>query len=166
MKIDFKGELSPVCKNQLLKRSQKINKILIVTAVCTICNMVLHILSFAYGKYLLRYFGMAMSAVAIVTALIFLISTRQKNGNEAQIFPKQITITEKDIELLSTKDNCFSRKLQDVTKITETKTSYIFDFCLPNDTYYICQKDLLAEGTIDEFEKLFDGKIVKEKLKR
>lgn len=71
MKIVFKGELSPVCKNQLLKRSQKIDKILILTAVCTICSMVLHILSFIYGKYLLRYFGMAMSAVAIVTALIF-----------------------------------------------------------------------------------------------
>jgi len=27
--------------------------------------------------------------------------------------------------------------------------------------YFICQKSLLTQGTIEDFEKLFDGKIVK-----
>lgn len=165
MKIVFKGELSPVCKNQLIERSKKINKILIITAVCTIVGMIFYILSYAYTKLLFRYFGMVMAAVGFVTAATFLILTN-KNGSSTQIFPKQITIDDNKIELSSVTGDCFSRSLRDVTKITETETSYIFDFRLPNDVYYICQKDLLAEGTTEEFETFFAGKIVKEKSQR
>ena len=108
---------------------------------------------------------MVTAAVGFVTAAVFLILTK-KNGSSAQIFPKQITVDDNKIELSSVTGDCFSRNLQDVTKITETETCYILDFRLPNDVYYICQKDLITEGTTGEFEKLFEGKIVKEKLQR
>ena len=33
--------------------------------------------------------------------------------------------------------------------------------CAIVSVYFICEKDLLTNGTIDQFEELFDGKIVR-----
>ena len=32
------------------------------------------------------------------------------------------------------------------------------------DPYFVCQKDLLKNGTIEEFEALFEGKIERKKV--
>lgn len=166
MKIVFKGELSPVCKTQIIKRGRRFNKIIITSAIFSVVGTGLYILGFVYNNPLFLYLGRPMFAVAGVLALILLIITKQKGRNTMQCFPKQITINDDYIELLGEmNDNCYSRKLRDVKRVTETETSYVFDFRLPYDVNYVCQKDLITEGTIEEFEKLFDGKIVKESHK-
>ena len=34
------------------------------------------------------------------------------------------------------------------------------------DTYFVCQKNLLTKGTLEEFEALFDGKIERRLAKK
>jgi len=54
------------------------------------------------------------------------------------------------------------RKISDVKTITDHGGFYRIHFYFPNlSPSYLCQKDLLVEGTIEEFEKLFEGKIVR-----
>lgn len=78
-------------------------------------------------------------------------------------FPKQITIDEKNIELDGVGDNIYRiRSVTDVKKIIETDDCYYFKFYFPYDLNFICQKDLLIEGKIEEFKGLFEGEFVKE----
>ena len=61
--------------------------------------------------------------------------------------------------------NYFERKPEDVKKVLDYGEFYEFRFYFPWCFGVICQKDLLVEGTIEEFEQFFDGKIVRKKLK-
>lgn len=41
---------------------------------------------------------------------------------------------------------------------------YVIDFYFPyKNLFFICQKNLLIQGSIDEFERLFEDNIVKAK---
>lgn len=56
------------------------------------------------------------------------------------------------------------RDVQDVHKIIDFGEGYYIKFRFPRKFYYcFCQKDLLVEGTISQFEELFQGKIKKVK---
>ena len=94
MKIIFKGELSPVCKTQIIKRGRRFNKIIITSAIFSVVGTGLYILGFVYNNPLFLYLGRPMFAVAGVMALILLIITKQKGRNTMQCFPKQITIND------------------------------------------------------------------------
>ena len=55
-----------------------------------------------------------------------------------------------------------SRTLDDIKVILDYGEFYDIIFYFPNKVLNcICQKDLLVEGTIEEFEKLFEDKIVR-----
>lgn len=55
-----------------------------------------------------------------------------------------------------------SRTLDDIKEILDYGDFYDIIFYFPNKVLNcICQKDLIIEGTIEEFEKLFEDKIVR-----
>ena len=74
--------------------------------------------------------------------------------------PYIITIDEEYIELEGETAYC-KRKLEDVKSIIETENFYYFNFYLPYAMNFLCQKDLIALGTIEEFEEIFKDKIVR-----
>lgn len=75
--------------------------------------------------------------------------------------PKSVTIYNDSIEMESDTKNEL-RYLDMVKSIKDYGEWYAFKFFLPNKSgYFICQKDLIVEGTIEDFEKLFEGKIVR-----
>ena len=53
------------------------------------------------------------------------------------------------------------RKIEDVDKVWDYGDWYYITFTFPKNRSFICQKDLLKEGTLDEFERIFDSTIVK-----
>ena len=57
MKIIFKGELSPVCKTQIIKRGRRFNKIIITSAIFSVVGTGLYILGFVYNNPLFLYLG-------------------------------------------------------------------------------------------------------------
>lgn len=53
-------------------------------------------------------------------------------------------------------------KLKKIKKVVAYGDSYYLTFRFPyRQVGLFCQKDLLTDGTIEEFESLFAGKIVK-----
>jgi hypothetical protein len=55
----------------------------------------------------------------------------------------------------------FYKNTDDVSKIIEYENMYIIVFSGLMGLGIIAQKDLLVEGTLEEFEKLFEGKIIR-----
>ena len=55
----------------------------------------------------------------------------------------------------------FYKYTDDVSKIIEYENMYIIVFSGLMGIGIIAQKDLLVEGILEEFEKLFDGKIIR-----
>ena len=55
----------------------------------------------------------------------------------------------------------FNKNTDDVSKIIEYENMYIIVFSGLMGLGIIAQKDLLVEGTFEEFEKLFEGKIIR-----
>ena len=50
--------------------------------------------------------------------------------------------------------------LNEVKRVYDYRCWYYLEIDF-GDPYFICQKDLLTEGTLEEFEALFEGKIVR-----
>lgn len=57
------------------------------------------------------------------------------------------------------------RKICDVKRIIDYGEFYVVDFYFPGVLFVVCQKNLITEGTLDEFECFFDVKIIKKNLR-
>ena len=62
---------------------------------------------------------------------------------------------------------CDVRNINDIKKIVDYGDWYKIYFYFPHKSNaFICQKDLITQGTIEEFEEMFAGYIVKKQLKK
>ncbi|MDE6201764.1 MAG: hypothetical protein K2M47_07840 [Clostridiales bacterium] len=79
--------------------------------------------------------------------------------------PTKVSIMS-DIMISSGKDFEYGRYYDDVKKVIDYGEWYHMVFYFPHKiVYYVCQKDLITEGTIEEFEEYFKDKLVRKKLK-
>ena len=90
---------------------------------------------------------------------------------------RQRIVVEKDIISGIYKKAYVEKKIEDVKKIVDYGEFYYISYYFPekwvNIIFYfphklsccICQKDLIVEGTIEEFEELFEGKIERKIIK-
>ena len=78
-------------------------------------------------------------------------------------YPTRITIDIKENEIFGEyRKGAGSRSIDEVKKVIDMGEFYHILFYFPNQwANCICQKDLIVEGTIEEFEKLFEDKIVR-----
>lgn len=80
--------------------------------------------------------------------------------------PKRIYIM--DDKMVCIADNFTeNRSVELVRKVFDYGEFYFISFYFGKiSCYFICQKSLLTQGTIEDFEKLFDGKIVRKNENR
>ena len=152
--IEFKGELTGQCKEYVLKTEKQINFIggAIAAGVVTIFTVVLA--SFYDLVYLV--------AVPIVWLFMMILAaippSKKSYGN---ILPTQVII---DVEEgLTSKGENFSldNDLENVTKVIDFGEGYHICFSNRNNRF-VCQKSLITQGTLEEFEELFKDVLVKE----
>ncbi len=74
--------------------------------------------------------------------------------------PKQITISNDTILCITDEIGADSRKIEQIKEVRDYSEYYVV-ICkgLNIPPHFICQKDLLTQGSIDEFESLFAVKI-------
>ena len=79
------------------------------------------------------------------------------------VIPKRIYIM--DNKMVCIADNFTeNRSVELVKMVYDYGEFYFISFYFGKiSCYFICQKSLLTQGTIEDFEKLFDGKIVRKK---
>ena len=104
--------------------------------------------------------------IALVVLESFYLGSRNTKlykESFVESLPQSIIIENGEVETVGTGELSYKCKsIQDIKEIRDMGNFYAIIFYFPNmDRRFICQKDLLVEGTIEEFEELFKDKIVR-----
>lgn len=154
--IEFKGRLADntlkILKNRMVSNQQKINIFFFILGLPMFTFLLRLIIPLEYIFIVLSIFAV----LAVFTPYIIL------KANIIHLVPNCITINE-GLIILTTDGLTDSKKIEQVKEIKDYGDYYTFTFfgILTNSSYFICQKDLLTQGTLTDFETMFAGKIKK-----
>ncbi len=152
--IKFSGELSRECKKSIVKDLRNGMFIAALIAMCVVDIPIVIVACFTGHLIILLFLALP---------LLFLASPfvdAQKNAEKN--IPQEIIIEDGKIEKNIEGPNEYAMKsINDVIAVFDYGEWYKFSFSLPNSAFFVCQKNLLKEGSIEEFEQIFDGKIIK-----
>ena len=160
--IEFEGILSDNCRKYIVNRLRK--SVGIITAIVTIFFMVLlFIFGFVIGsKFLIAFsipFGIIMVAVFPIS-IAFAITTKK---DQQEILPARIYLDIED-ETIGAENGKYNDEhaIASVKQIVDLGEWYDVKFSFGEQRHIeiVIQKDLITEGTIEEFEQLFEDKIV------
>lgn len=151
--IEFKGNLSEEAKRFILKNENYTSAV-----VTIIVALVLSILTIFVALVTYKIVMMFI----IVWILMAILGCIPYKKTVYQLVPDSILI-EDEMIYLNNKSSGETRKISEVKKIIDMGDWYYFIFYFPHKKLlFLCQKDLLIEGSLEEFERLFDGKIVRQ----
>ncbi len=153
--IEFNGRLTGTTEQEFweIQKMTNMNMLLCVfllplPAVC--------ILSVVFKMWTIFLF---YGTFFLLWIIITLIPRDKKEKNE--MMPKRIYIEGEYITAITDKDGEV-RKISDVKKVTDYGEFYLLTFPFGKvSSKFVCQKSLLIKGSLDEFESLFDGKIIR-----
>lgn len=160
--IEFYGPLSDTNLIEINKRKNK-NAAAILFVFLVIISTVTIVLGVL--KFVAFYYFLCMTiGFALISILIFVVPAK------SVVFrlPLKIVITPQYVsyEVIGTEISK-KKSITSVKKVVKFGDLYyiIFKFGDYNNSW-ICQKNLIVKGTIEEFEKMFEGKIIRNKNKR
>lgn len=151
--IKFEGDLSSNTKKHFLKCEtvQKLYLSLIMGAF--LCVPVIFAMIYIHAIFALCFIMIAIFVLGMIAP-----PPQNKYGI---IFPNEVIIDDDGIEAKSEVSDYY-RYIKDIKNIIDYGEYYLFNFYFPNKCrFFICQKDLIIQGTIEEFEKIFADKIVR-----
>ena len=157
--IKFEGQLCEQVETRVVK------KIRIFTLICSIfvstimCTLFIYI---GYTSGLLYPFAIcALVAIAYVIFMIVYCCLPCSRKDNLPACPTKIVIDDDYIAIYLRIGAYKRRDLYDVKKVIDYGVFYDIKFYFPWEQEYMCQKDLIVEGTIEEFEELFADKLVR-----
>ncbi len=160
--IRFKFYMSDIIKDFVIKR-RKFESILTFIIAAIIFLIPVCIFGIAWRN--IPYAVLILILVYIVSLVMLFLLCRYNSPLNAfkESEPEQIIIYDDIIETTGREKYCYKQlKLYDVKYVMDYGLYYVFIFYFPNlDRRFICQKDLITEGTIKEFEEIFKDKIVR-----
>lgn len=149
--IEFKGNLTGTSQKYALKKNARLTqRFLALGAVCLLPG------SYIISVTVLHNFWIfILPALFLLMAVISGITYKM----HTQKLPTSVCIDGRTIEV-SFKFNAVTLDISKVKIVYDCGDFYeIIPKNVFNFSVFICQKDLLTEGTLKEFETLFDGKI-------
>lgn len=156
--IEFYGKITGECRQYIMKR-EAIVACVAFTVAAVLVSIPIVILSVTYDP--LIWIMMAVPGGAIVLSFIPFFLKDYGLSDAKLIFPMKISVDE-DGEMLS-ENNRFHeyRHVSQVKKVVDMGEFYVLYFYWRHRTFrYVCQKNLLTKGTLEEFEALFKEKLV------
>ncbi len=155
--IEFKGEQTGACKRFLFKKYAKVQMItmLALAAFWAIPAIFLSTLDAAAANLLSNLLFIAVAVQAILAFIPF------GKFDRSLVLSKRIYIDlEEGAIVRETHKSEEFRMLSAVERVLDYGAWYVMLFDIGNGARcYACQKDLLTQGTLEEFEALFEGKI-------
>lgn len=156
--LEFSGKISNSCLKYILNRAK------IFSFIASFIAAVVLIIPFIY----LSIFDSTLYLIMVFILLLFPFLSFFAYGKHTHklLVPKKIIIDSNTLETIGEKFH-FVRNINDVKIVKDFGDWYHILFYFGSRCEnFICQKNLLSQGTISEFEKLFKGKIIKKyKLK-
>ena len=151
--IEFRGEMSENCRRYVFKKERKMG-VIVASIISSVFCIPIIILAIIWDWI----FSIAI-IVPVLTVILANLTPKQKSY--PLIFPDKIIIDKSRLESRSTKFH-ISKTMDQVKRVIDRGEWYhIFFFDRPWNSRFVCQKDLLVQGTIEEFEKLFEDKIIR-----
>ena len=150
--IVFEGQISGKCKEGVLRRGAKNSFIggLITSILFAIPTI---ILALKIDLIILLFF-------LVLIPFPFLAAIPPKEKYYPMIFPSKVTIDTQTGEMTTQSSQFYAESsIIDVVKVLDKGEWYLI-YLKSKDGRFICQKDLLTSGTLDEFEKFFKDKII------
>ena len=153
--IEFSGYISGIAQKHFFNKARKLGQYITMASVAILLPSIIY--------FSLQTKNWLLLALYCILFFVIPLSARipQSKKQRASIIPKRI-YTEEDTIVCVADKYVEYRLLSDVKQVRDFGEFYeiIFPFGKISDKF-ICQKDLLTIGTIEDFEKLFEGKIVR-----
>lgn len=152
--IEFKGQPSFEVQKHIYKKTRKMLHI-VFTISWSILLIPIACFTIGHNMTLFLYGYLAM--LPILNLIVWACQPSKKKP----MLPGKITIDNEYIEYESKQATVY-RNTSDVKVVRDYGDFYdvISHFGKGSD-FFVCQKTLLSCGTLEDFEKLFDGKIVR-----
>lgn len=157
--IEFNGYLTGKSERFFFKKNISYLQIAIIFAFTMVLPFIILLVK-TFQALSILYAYLAVFVCLMIAVRIFI----PKSGKS--VIPKRIYIM--DNKMVCIADNFTeNRSVELVKKVYDYGEFYFISFYFGKiSCYFICQKSLLTQGTIEDFEKLFDGKIVRKNENR
>lgn len=159
--IKFEGKLSPKCQKFI--KSKKTKRLYLIFIAIFLLISAVHIANIVITGSMISFFVIVFNAFIFgVWPIIYVRSIDQRT-----YIPRAIMVNaELEKIFVECKKRKSDRDFSAVKKIIDYgewyRVMFPFDKC---DESFVIQKDLLTEGTLEEFENLFLDKVVPAKKK-
>lgn len=152
--IEFSGELTGITKRYYIKRNISFwRKFTLFGSL--VVNIPLMIFSIVKHISILFY----ISCVVVILAYFSPCLIKIMSG----VIPKKVFIDGEMIVSISDSQT-ESQYIEDVKEIYDYGDFYSFMFVSGQYTpHFVCQKDLISKGTLEDFEMLFSDKIIRKR---
>ncbi len=162
--IEFKGYLTGNAEKRFFKRSVEFAQAQcfagMLFSLLTAVPVLAMIMRPRFTPERVFYLFVVLGA----TILLFMLLVRiPPNAKSKRARTPNLVYVQDDLIICAANKYQECRKVRDVKKVRDRGEFYEIVFFL--DRYsekFICQKDLLTKGTLEEFEHLFEGKIDRE----
>lgn len=152
--LEFNGYLTGASEKYFFKKSFRYEQNIIIFGLIMALPMV--IMLTMYFMELSIIFGYCL----VFAFCMIMVRIKTPKGRKA-ITPKRIYIEDDTIVCIADKYS-ESKLVETVKSVKDYGEFYDISFPFGNlSSKYICQKSLLTKGTPEQFEKMFDGKIVR-----
>ena len=155
--IEFNGYLTGTSQKFFCKQIVKLQQKIILFTLIPIF-IILMIVFYLVFDVIALYPEVIISEI-ILSALALLLPNIQTKKEKEKITPQKVYI-ENDMIVSKSNAAVDTRFMKDVKEVRDYDEFYYFVF-KAYSYRFVCQKDLLTQGTIEEFESLFAGKIKK-----
>ena len=155
--IIFEGELTNKSKSFLQRKSFEY----------LLCSLIapLILLGFLFVYFAISFSNLIFIFVYLLICALFVVITYiYTHSNEEQKENNIRSIRIEYNELTVIKDGKITsqtKEFDDIKEIYDMGEFYWINFYLPKSMYFLCQKNLVKSGSIEEFESLFKDKIVR-----
>ena len=157
--ILFDGALTGEAKKHYIKRTLNVGSIIIAVTTFLV-TIILILISFPSVATIRKNFFVIISVLILnaVSPFIFRLLITKKDRERINL--NRVTIEDGKIKAISGHEP-ISQKVSQVKVVYDCGEYYdirfVSKYCSP---VFICQKDLISKGTIEEFESIFSGKII------
>ena len=154
--IKFEGQISGQSLTYILNQHRRRNFIS-ASIVAAVISVVIVVVAVLYGMVFL--IGLAFPIIFVAISIV----AKPSKNTYSLISPQRVYI-EGDTLVTENENFSFSRTLDQVETVIDFGEGYYVKFAPAfKCPHFVCQKSLLVSGSVEEFEKLFVGKMVRER---
>lgn len=155
--IEFYGALSGVAEKHFWKKSRAFGRRMVVF------SMSIFFPPAVYFTFRMHDWKILFAYIVFVGLFVLMTGLPPRKKDKTGLLPRKITIDLEDGYMTCVADNYVESKYVDDVEYVYDYGAF-YDLTFPFGKYsekFICQKDLLSKGSIEEFEDLFYDKLIR-----